>query len=174
MHKSSYETMTYFVERYVRNSTHNQTVVDVGSFEVNGSYKSIFSNYNCDYTGLDFQSGPNVDLVVEDPYSWKELDNESFDFVISGQALEHCEFFWLAFSEIARVLKTGSFCCIIVPSSGPEHKYPVDCWRFYPDGMKAMCKFAKLKPLEVDTNWNPSEFDDGSEMWKDTMLIAQK
>ena len=98
MHKSSYETMSYFARKYVFNPTHTQNVLDVGSFEINGSYKSIFSDYNCKYTGLDFQDGPNVDLVVDDPYSWKEINNESFDIVISGQALEHCEFFWLAFT----------------------------------------------------------------------------
>lgn len=42
------------------------------------------------------------------------------------------------------------------PSSGPEHRYPVDCWRFYPDGMRAFAKIARLHCIEVYTDWDNS------------------
>ena len=29
------------------------------------------------------------------------------------------------------------------PSRGPEHRYPNDCWRFYPDGYRALAKYAR-------------------------------
>ena len=33
-------------------------------------------------------AGNNVDLVVDNPYCWKELSSCSYDVVVSGQALE--------------------------------------------------------------------------------------
>ena len=59
-------------------------------------------------------------------------------------------------------------------SSGPEHRYPVDCWRFYPDGMRAICKFVGFEVVSVQTEWNPPKYTDGSEEWRDTILIAKK
>ena len=84
------------------------------------------------------------------------------------------EFPWLVFNEIYRVLKPEGITCIIVPSAGPEHRYPIDCWRIYPDGMRSLCKFSGLTCLEVKTEWNPKIYEDGSEIWKDTTLIAKK
>ena len=35
--------------------------------------------------------------------------------------------------------------CIIAPACWHKHRYPIDCYRFYPDGMIALCKWAGLK-----------------------------
>ncbi len=64
---------------------------------------------------MDIQEGPNVDIVVSDIYNWIEIEDSSFDVVISGQAFEHMEFFWKAIKEIERILKPGGLCCIIAP-----------------------------------------------------------
>ncbi len=53
---------------------------------------------------------------------------------------EHTEFFWLTMREMKHALKPGGLCCIIAPSAGPEHQYPVDCWRVYPDGLRAAAR----------------------------------
>ena len=135
MHLSSYEVMTAFRKECLAGlESENLTILDLGSQNVNGSYKELFNCPHWKYIGMDMSPGNNVDLVLEDPYSWKEIESDSVDVLISGQALEHIEFFWITFQEIARVLKPGGLCCIIAPSSGHEHRYPVDCWRFYPDG----------------------------------------
>ena len=31
--------------------------------------------------------GPNVDIVPEATYQWKEIENDTYDITISGQAL---------------------------------------------------------------------------------------
>ena len=175
MHLSSLEKMQSFVAKYSSHfSESNNKVLDVGSHDINGSYRQIFSSDIWEYTGLDLCEGKNVDYVPDDPYRWERIKDESFDLVVSGQVLEHSEYFWLVFEEIKRVLKPGGLTCIIVPSSGPEHKHPVDCWRFYPDGMRALCKYVGLEVLLVDTDWEPEENEDGSHLWKDTILIAHK
>ena len=51
--------------------------------------------------------------------------------------------FWLSFLEIMRVLKPWGICYLNVPSNGPVHEYPVDCWRFYPDSGIALQTWAR-------------------------------
>ena len=62
--------------------------------------------------------------------------------VLSGQMFEHSEFFWRAFEEMARVVRPEGFIFLIAPSAGPIHRYPVDCYRFYPDAYVALAKHA--------------------------------
>ncbi len=123
-------------------------VLDVGGCDVNGSYRDIFAHPRYAYTVADIAAGPGVHLVLENPYRLP-LDDASIDIVISGQMLEHCEFFWLTFSEMIRVLRPGGFIFLIAPSSGPEHRYPVDCYRFYPDAYRALARHANCQLVEV-------------------------
>lgn len=176
MHVSSYQKMETFVRQYVepRYQHKDMAVLDVGSYDVNGTYKPLFTKTGWTYAGLDVNSGENVDLVVHDYYQWENLAAESFDVVISGQTFEHIEYFWLTMVEIVRILKPGGLCCIIAPSNGLEHQFPVDCWRFYPDGFHALARYANLTALEVSTEFEPPSYGDGSELWKDSLLIAQK
>ena len=174
MHKSSYELMELFVLNYSDKLNGSEIqVLDFGSRNVNGTYKNLFSDERYNYTGVDIEPGDNVDIVIDDSYNWSILNSNAFDVIISGQALEHTEFFWLIFEEFKRLLKPGGLLCCIAPSSGYEHRHPVDCWRFFPDGFRALCKYVNLQVL--DTYVLKETFhDDGSKEWKDTILIAQK
>jgi SAM-dependent methyltransferase len=175
MHKSSYEKMKRFVKDHLDNKGSSKVnILDFGSRDVNGCYRSLFSNKNWNYTGMDIEAGKNVDLVIRNPHDWREIKSSSYDVVVSGQALEHIEFPWDVFKEIRRILKSTGIACIIAPSAGPEHRYPIDCWRIYPDGMLALCKYAGLECLNVYTDWEPKNYADGSEIWKDTVLVAKK
>lgn len=175
MHKSSFDKMRSFQEKYLNRFRDEKIrILDLGSQDVNGSYKPLFKNKKWEYTGADMAKGANVDLVLPDAYDWKGIESGYFDVVISGQVFEHVEFYWVTMIEIARVLKENGLCCIIAPSGGPEHKYPVDCWRFYPDGFRALARFSCLEALEAYTQWEPSGLDDGSDIWRDTVLIARK
>lgn len=175
MHKTSYENMKKFVNKYLKKyKSKPLKILDVGSQDVNGSYKPLFNNINWTYTGLDIVNGKDVDIVVRDIYNWKEIKSNFYDVVISGQSLEHIEFFWLTMQEIARTLKEKGLCCVIVPSSGLEHKYPIDCWRFFPDGLKALSKYVGLKVLKTYNCWNSLIIDGEENIWKDSVLICKK
>jgi SAM-dependent methyltransferase len=174
MHSTSYNAMQYLVHKLCeRIGSTEFNVLDVGSQHVEGnllSYRSIFESlHNARYSGLDMIAGQNVDVVAKDPYKFP-LESNSFDLVISGQAFEHIEFPWLTIREIERVLRPGGFAIIIAPSSGPEHRYPNDCWRFYPDGMRALGKWASLDCIEASTNWLEARLF----MWGDTIGVFQK
>ena len=149
-------------------------ILDLGSMDVNGSYRECFGDSHWSYLGIDLAPGANVDMVIKDPYHWREIKTCSADVVVSGQAFEHIDYFWLSMLEIARVLKPGGICCLIAPSGGPEHRYPVDCWRFYPDGFTALARFASLDVLEVYSQNGTTGYSDGSDMWKDTVLVCRK
>ncbi|MCK5681147.1 methyltransferase type 11, partial [bacterium] len=70
------------------------TIVDLGSQDVNGSSRDLFQNEKWNYIGVDLQAGKNVDIVLVNPYDWMEFKDNSIHVIISGQALEHVEFFW--------------------------------------------------------------------------------
>jgi SAM-dependent methyltransferase len=146
--------------------TETFTVLDVGSMDVCGTYKTLLPPHAA-YTGLDMAVGKNVDYVAKDPYCWEDLKDNSFDVIISGQCFEHVEFPWLTIKQIEKKLKHGGLVCIIAPSSGHEHRFPVDCYRYYPDGMRALSKWAGLTVLEANYNTNDPE-------WHDCILIATK
>jgi SAM-dependent methyltransferase len=172
MHDSSRRLMKDFFDRYL-DKENPLNILDVGSYSVCGSYRDLLdSNWN--YIGLDMTEGPNVDIVPSDIYNWKEIKEESFDVVISGQAFEHIEFPWITITEISRVLKQGGLVCIIAPSAGKEHRYPVDCYRYYPDGMRALTKWAKLEVLESYMERDPAKYPLMNKMWQDCILIAKK
>lgn len=169
--------MKWFVDNYA--STISKTeirVLDVGSYDVNGSYKHLFEERKYQYTGLDMEAGPNVDIVLENPYAWDAIETDSFDIVVTGQAFEHIEFFWKTMEEIARVLKKDGLLCIIAPKGFSEHRFPVDCYRFFTDGMIALARYVCLEPLHAHTNCAPhdSALEWYSESKADSILIARK
>lgn len=144
-------------------------VIDIGAYDVNGSYRTLFDAPGWQYTGIDLEAGPGVDVVLTSPYRLPFADG-SVDLVISGQAFEHVEFFWMTWLEMVRVLKPGGRIFLIAPSRGPEHRYPQDCWRFYPDGYRALAKFGRCELVEVSTDWEPHP-DPGSGPWGDTVGV---
>ncbi|HEY8063934.1 MAG TPA: class I SAM-dependent methyltransferase [Methylosinus sp.] len=176
MHKSSLLRMEWFTQTYLARQDHKIRVLDVGSCGVNGTYRAYFQHPRFDYVGLDIEAGPNVDFVPRSPYSWKEIEDDSFDVVISGQALEHIEFFWVTIAEMTRVLKKDGILCIIAPNGFSEHRFPVDCWRFFTDGMIALARYVNLQVLHAHTNSAPSKSDKDwySASNADAMLVAKK
>ncbi|MGA2912008.1 MAG: methyltransferase domain-containing protein [Methanoregula sp.] len=167
--------MEKFVETYLTSKKSEKLIIlDIGSLDVNGSYKGLFTNPGWKYCGIDSSPGKNVDIVLSDPYSWKNIPSNYADVIISGQSFEHIEYIWLTMKEISRVLKPQGLACIIAPSSGPEHKYPMDCWRIYPDGFKALAKYSDLEIVEVFTQWENENYPDNSDIWHDSILICRK
>lgn len=169
--------MQWFVETYVSKLPHSHIqILDVGSLNVNGCYKPLFSAPRYSYTGIDIEEGPNVDIVLQSPYFWENIHTGTCDVVISGQAFEHSEFFWKTFEEMTRVLTHDGLLCLIAPRGFYEHRYPVDCYRFLTDGMLALARYTCLKPLHVHTNCAPRPHMTSwySDKNADTMLIARK
>jgi len=169
--------MEWFVQNYLAEYTQRGAVrvLDVGSYDMNGSYKRFFDERFL-YTGLDMVAGPNVDVVPKHIYKWPEIESNSFDVVVSGQTLEHTEFFWVTVAEMARVLRNDGLMCIIVPRSQGFHRHPVDCYRFDTDGMIALARYCNMLPLHASMNLAPegAPLDWFIEGFGDAMLVARK
>jgi len=180
MHISSKLRMKWFVDNYVSKINKNKIkILDVGSYDFNGSYRDIFVGEKYEYIGMDMEEGPNVDLVLKNPYDWAEISTESYDVIISGQTFEHTEFFWITMAEMTRALKKDGLLCIIVPNKWPEHRYPVDCYRFFTDGMIALARYVSLEVLHADTDCAPKSANWSAGDWyhgrlTESMLVAKK
>ena len=130
MHDTAMLHGKHFFSTYLKDAKGLQ-IVDIGAQDFNGSLRSVAPKDN-DYIGLDFSEGKGVDIILSDPYALP-FEDCSIDVVVSSSCYEHSEFFWLSFTEALRVLKPTGLLYINVPSNGSYHRYPVDCWRFYPD-----------------------------------------
>ena len=148
MHDTSIKNAQRFISTYVKNE--ERKLVEIGS-------KSYLEQFNfrqampekIQYIGVDFQAGLNVDIVLDDPYKLP-IDDNSIDYVISSSCFEHSEFFWLSFLEITRVLKPGGLFYLNAPSNGSFHRFPVDCWRFYPDSAMSLVKWSKKNGIDCE------------------------
>lgn len=154
MHKNLHSKMEWFKNTYL-NSSRKLNILDVRSLdtECNYNYSDIFDEENWTYTCLDFQEVNNVDIVVTDIYNWFEVEDNSYDIIISSQLFGHLEFFWLTMSEIERVLKPGGYVFIITPPSGPKHGENIpNCYRFHEDGLNALAKYVDLEVLHTSVD----------------------
>jgi SAM-dependent methyltransferase len=151
MHPSAYENAALFFQVYAGGRTDGQ-VLEVGSQDVNGSLRDLCPQ-NMTYLGTDFVEGRGVDIVLDDPYHLPFADG-SQDIVVCSSCFEHSQLFWLLFLEILRILKPGGLFYLNAPSNGLFHRYPVDCWRFYPDSGGALVEWARrsgYRPLLLES-----------------------
>ena len=158
MHRSAYEAMRNAVDTFVPTEGH-LAVVDFGShttakrIEEQLLHQRLLGERDFTMTSVDVRGGPNVDLVMKKPYR-VPLRSRSVDVVMSGQVFEHIPFFWASILEIARLLKPGGVFLMSVPSRGHVHT-SVDCWRYYPDGIRAMAAYGGLEVLAATTDFKP-------------------
>jgi SAM-dependent methyltransferase len=141
MHKTAEENAKRFFETYVSQNNENVSFLEIGSYLSSFNIRSLAPTES-NYVGVDLGTGPGVDIVLTDPYKLPFEDN-TFDYVISSSCFEHSEFFWILFLEIMRVLKPTGLFYLNAPSNGDFHRFPVDCWRFYPDSANALSNWAK-------------------------------
>ena len=141
MHESSMRLMEDFRDRYL-GGLKGCSILDVGAAMSNKqtiTYRTLFEP-DYQYTGMDIIPARNVDLV-----GYRKIVH-GYDVVISGQVLEHIERPWEFLTRLARYFR--EYICIIAPNQWHEHRYPVDCFRYYPDGMRALFDHAGIIGIE--------------------------
>lgn len=149
MHKNSYSKMKWFKETYL-NDDEMLNILDVSSIDSTRkfNYKTIFKEENWKYSLLSNQLNSKADIVVYDIYNWYEIEDNSYDVIVSSHFFEHLKFFWLTLSQIERVLKPGGLLCIIVPSTGGKHDYHLaNCYRFHTGGLQSMAEYIDFEIL---------------------------
>ncbi len=144
MHDTAYEIGRLFFQHYCRPG---HFIVEFGSYNVNGSLRD-FCPEGTTYLGLDVDKGPSVDLIVESGRPLPLRDGLA-NIVVSSSVFEHDQFFWETFLELIRIIVPGGVLYLNAPSNGTFHRYPMDCWRFYPDCGKAFEAFARKQTYPV-------------------------
>jgi SAM-dependent methyltransferase len=93
-------------------------VIEIGSYDVNGSIRQFFPN--ADYLGVDLTEGPGVDLVCEGdkvPHP-----TNTFDISISCECFEHNPNWSASFMNMYRMTKEGGIVIFTCATTGrPEH-----------------------------------------------------
>lgn len=178
MHESSLASCATFIhDHLLPREDEPLLIADVGSLDVNGTYRPLFVGHpNWTYVGLDIEEGPNVDIVmpINSKQDWRfgsQFTNPlaraiagypnltmRFDVLISGQCLEHVEQPWVWIRQLESITKPGGLVWITAPNTWCYHEYPKDCWRVWPDGLKALFDWAGLETIETYIT-GPEKYD---------------
>ncbi len=112
-------------------------VLEVGSYNVNGSARSVFEADCTSYIGVDIQDGPGVDVVCDGLQLLERFPDQKFDTIICMETLEHTIMPWEIVSQMKKLLAPKGYLFISTPTFGfPLHRFPLDCYRFGEDAYR--------------------------------------
>ena len=120
-------------------------VLEIGPDDFPSTYQRLAGalKFEC-WDTLDTYNNPMLTYSNSREYEF-QIQAESYDVVLSGQVIEHVRKPWLWIPELSRVTKIGGHVITINPVSWKFHEAPVDCWRIYPEGMRALYEDAGIK-----------------------------
>lgn len=182
MHASQYNHMAEAMAKYLPKGRHLD-VVELGSATSPNqviTHRTLFEGVDHSYFGVDVRDGNNVDAVMPKPYTIP-VKSGSADVVVSGSVFEHIPMPWASMLEVARILRPGGLFFFTAPSRGHKHT-GVDCWRYYPDAVRALAAAARLTLRHVHTHYPPksdgrldyARIDTAEDYWGDTVAVLQK
>lgn len=148
MHPS---VLQWFSTALTRADIAGRAVLEVGSYDVNGSVRPIVEAHGPTvYVGVDQSDGPGVDRVVPCADLVAVFGPGAFDVVISTEMLEHVVDWQGCVAQLCEVLIAGGLLVLTTRSPGfPYHPFPIDVWR-YPLGVMArIVETAGLKVREL-------------------------
>lgn len=112
------EAMQYLLKIAATMQLEDKTVLEIGSYDVNGSPRSAFGKA-VRYVGIDKTPGPGVDVVSDGRiYDGKE----EFDLCISTEAMEHDPEPWVIIQCAWRSLKSGGK-IVLTAAAPPRHPH---------------------------------------------------
>jgi ubiquinone/menaquinone biosynthesis C-methylase UbiE len=124
-------------------------VLEVGSFNVNGTIRPFFSQGG--YIGCDIAKGPGVDVVLDDPRRLP-FESDRFDVVVSTEMLEHAEFPDEILAEMARVCRPAGVVLVTTRSPGFPHHNPPDYRRYTMAELVAALERAGFEHVVVEAD----------------------
>lgn len=96
-----------------------------------------------DIARSDYNQNAEVTYLADSEYKFP-IPDDRYDIVLSANVIEHVRKIWVWMRELSRVCKCGGLVITINPVSWPYHEAPIDCWRAFPDGMRALYEDASL------------------------------
>jgi SAM-dependent methyltransferase len=119
-------------------------VLEIGPDGVPTTFQSIVDDSSIEWDTIDLKEKPNVTFTAISEYSFPFAD-DTYDIVVSANVIEHVRRIWVWVRELTRICKPGGLVITIAPVSWPFHEVPYDCWRIYPEGMKALYEDSGLE-----------------------------
>lgn len=150
MHLNSELLFTKYAKQYFQTG---MQVLEIGPNRIPSAYcyavmgERPLRNPAIKWDTLNLEDAPlrRLTYCVKDGYAYP-IPNDYYDIVLSGQVLEHIPKVWVWIKELARICKKGGHVITINPVSWKHHGVP-DCWRVYPDGMRALYEEARIEVL---------------------------
>jgi SAM-dependent methyltransferase len=169
MHDTAYRHGKLFFDLYWNDAF--DSIVELGSQNVNGSLRDHCPP-GARYVGLDMAPGRGVDLVVESGRPLPLADS-SVDVVVTSSCFEHDVCYWETFLELLRILRPGGLLYLNAPSNCSFHRFPLDCWRFYPDAGAALIEWARRRSVQVELLESFVAFPE-NDGWSDFVGVFRK
>ena len=125
-----------WVEQAIRESgtrVSDVKILEFGSLDINGSVRSLFTNKNITYVGVDMQAGPGVDVVADAATYDSEL---LFDIIICCEVFEHCQNWREIVVNSHRLLTPGGIFIATMAGEGRRphsaiDENPIREWEYY-------------------------------------------
>jgi SAM-dependent methyltransferase len=103
------------------------------------------------WTGIDMQPGPGVDMVADMhalPQEWAGR----FTGVVCSEVLEHVARPWLALPELRRVMAPHGLLIVTTLTAFPIHGFPDDYYRFTEAGLRVLLADAGFSSIVTASN----------------------
>jgi len=124
--------LTAAVRRFSeKHSFLNRIVLDTGCGTM--PYRTYFTSRGAGYLGVDIDGTPDI-LIA--PGGALPLADQSIDFIVSFQVLEHVRNVPQYLASIRRVMKDGGHLFLSTHGVWPYHPHPTDFWRWTRDGLR--------------------------------------
>lgn len=139
--------------------TPQSRVLEIGPDRHPSTFRGIVEHEVGAWDTLDFHTRTDVPLTyrVKSEYEYP-VGDAAYDVVLSANVIEHVPKIWTWMKELARICRPGGHVVTINPISWHYHESPIDCWRIYPAGMKALSEEAGLEVVvsewgSMDLGW---------------------
>ena len=135
-----------------------QRVLEIGPDGHPSTFRKMLGERAFQWDTIDIFEDPRLTFRTQGEYGFPVPD-ATYDIVLSAQVVEHVRKTWVWMKELTRVCKPGGLVITINPVSWGYHEAPIDCWRIYPEGMKALHEEAGLETeLSVFESLEPLSF----------------
>lgn len=116
MYSQQHNWLTKLKNKFPQYFMENKKILEVGSFNVNGTFREHFAG---EYTGIDISDGMGVDIIsLGHEY---DVPDWTYDVVFSTNSLEHDIYWRKTLINMIRVLKPDGLFFIICSGKWAEH-----------------------------------------------------
>lgn len=148
----------YMVDKFIKNIAlkvdlpkNNKKLLDIGASE--SPFKTYFKNIKYYSQDIHQNSNNSIDYVFDIcDISNNIVKDETFDYIICTQVLEHLHSPKEAFSQFNRILKKGGKLFLTTHLCFEEHMQPFDYYRFTRYGLRHLGESSGFKVLDIKSH----------------------